>query len=107
MESECDQIPGPNPDRFTCTIEGKELVVVLRDYSLYRDDIDLSDLSNGGRIHAAAIDAPAAAGAILRRIVALAASGDIIALFCANAECRAAALDVLGIDDVPAVHRAS
>ncbi|WP_322009653.1 hypothetical protein [Paraburkholderia sp. J12] len=107
MESECDQIPGPNPDRFTCTIEGKELVVVLRDYTLYRDDVDLSDLHTGGRIHAAAIDEPSEAGVILRAIVGAAASGDVLALFCANAECRAASLDVLGIDDVPAAQRSA
>ena len=104
MESECDRIPGPDPDRFTCTVDGKELTVVLHDLALYHDEIDLSDLHPVGRIHCATIDTPSEAGSKLRGVVAAAESGDLLAVFCANAECRKAALDALGIDDVPTVH---
>jgi hypothetical protein len=99
MDSECDRIDGPHHDRFTCTIEGKELTVVFRDIALYGDDIDLSDIHPHGRIHSTSIEQPGDAKRALYVLVGQAVSGDLLALFCANAECRAAALAVLGIED--------
>jgi hypothetical protein len=99
MDSECDRIDGPHHDRFTCTIEGKELTVVFRDIALYGDDIDLSDIHSHGRIHCMSIEKPGEAKRVLSALVSQALSGDLLALFCANAQCRAAALGVLGIED--------
>jgi hypothetical protein len=99
MDSECEEIPGPDPDRFTCTIEGKDLTIVFRNIALYGDDIDLSDIHPRGRVHAASIEHPDDARSAVSALVEKAVSGDLLALFCADAECRAMALAVLGIKD--------
>jgi hypothetical protein len=100
VDSECEEIPGLDPDRFTCTIEGKDLTVVFRNIALYGDHIDLSDLHPHGRIHSVSLMSPGDAHPIVTSLVNKAASGDLLALFCVDAECRTAALSVLGIRDV-------
>ncbi len=100
VDAECEEIPGPDPDRFTCTIEGKDLTIVFRNIALYGDDIDLSDIHPHGRVHAASIEHPDNAHSAVHVLVEKAASGDLLALFCADAECRETALAVLGIKDV-------
>lgn len=90
---------GTDRDRFNCTVDGKSLIVFIRDGSSIDSVGDLDDSDSQGDIHIAVIDKPRKAAKQIAEPFASAKANDVVILLCPGRESRKATLAVLNLSD--------
>lgn len=94
---------GPDRDRFSCTVDGKTLTVVLRNAALFPNALGIDDIDMDRGIHVAFVDKPRKAEKQIAEPFSEAKAGDLVVLLYPGAESRKAILAVLGLDDAGTV----